>query len=320
MSNLLNIDEMASLFACPRCRAALIRTQNGYSCTSAACVCSQESHFGYLQSYPVLVDFDNSILGAKKALNSEDIILAPSSSSDGVLKKIARKVLFPKNTVAAKNITRLINLAKEMSPNPTVLVVGCGSIGSGIDAIYNDPAVRLIGFDIYGSPATQFIADAHQIPLRDQCVDAVVVQAVLEHVLDPWRVVAEIHRVLKTDGLVYGETPFMQQVHAGAYDFTRFTESGHRYLFRKFTLIESGVVQGPGTQLLWTIENVGRSVFRSMNMGVLLRLMFFWLRYIDRITPAKYAVDDACGVFFLGRKSAREVMPKEMVDYYKGAQ
>ena len=95
----------------------------------------------------------------------------------------------------------------------------------------SDQAIRLIGFDIYCSTLTQFVADGHQIPLRDGSVDGVLVQAGLEHVLDPWRVVAEIHRVLKDDGLVYAETPFMQQVHEGPYDFTRFTESGHRYLF-----------------------------------------------------------------------------------------
>src|SRR5207237_664581 len=31
--------------------------------------------------------------------------------------------------------------------------------------------------------------------------------------------------------LVLGDTPFMQQVHEGAYDFTRFALSGHRWLF-----------------------------------------------------------------------------------------
>jgi 2-polyprenyl-3-methyl-5-hydroxy-6-metoxy-1,4-benzoquinol methylase len=43
----------------------------------------------------------------------------------------------------------------------------------------------------------------------DGTCDAVVVQAVLEHVLQPDVVVAEIHRVLRPDGLVYAETPFM---------------------------------------------------------------------------------------------------------------
>ena len=68
----------------------------------------------------------------------------------------------------------------------------------------------------------------------------------LEHVLEPELVVAEIHRVLMPDGLVYAGTPFMQQVHEGPYDFMRFTESGHRWLFRRFERLASGATGGPG--------------------------------------------------------------------------
>ena len=81
--------------------------------------------------------------------------------------------------------------------------------------------------------------------------------------LEPGRWCAEIHRVLKPGGLVYAETPFMQQVHEGAYDFTRFTESGHRYLFARFDLIDSGVTAGAGTQLLWSLDYFVRGLFRS---------------------------------------------------------
>src|SRR5690606_38382329 len=108
--------------------------------------------------------------------------------------------------------------------------------------------------DVYSSPEVDFIADGHEIPIRSGSVDAVIVQAVLEHVLDPQKVVDEIHRVLKPQGLVYAETPFMQQVHEGPYDFTRFTESGHRWLFRRFARIDSGALRGPGTALLWSVR------------------------------------------------------------------
>ena len=68
--------------------------------------------------------------------------------------------------------------------------------------------------------------------------------------VDPARVVAEIQRVLKPGGLVYAETPFMQQVHEGAYDFTRFTELGHRWLWRRFAPVARGALGGPGLSLL----------------------------------------------------------------------
>ena len=67
--------------------------------------------------------------------------------------------------------------------------------------------------------------------------------------------VAEIHRVMKASGYVYAETPFMQQVHEGAYDFTRFTVLGHRYLFKDFDSIIIGGNGGSGEVLSWSIKH-----------------------------------------------------------------
>ncbi len=150
-------------------------------------------------------------------------------------------------------------------------MIGGGTIGDGLDALYAAPELDIVAFDIFPTPCTQFVADAHRIPLRDGAVDAVVVQAVLEHVLDPWRVAAEIHRVLRPDGLVYADTPFLQPVHEGPYDFTRFTESGHRWLFRDFELIESGVVEGPGAQVADSLAQAARSVVPLRGVGPLVR-------------------------------------------------
>jgi SAM-dependent methyltransferase len=233
---------------------------------------------------------------------------------------MVRDFLYGRNRVAERNVARVLTLVNVSNPAPRILIVGGGAVGSGVEALYEDPAPQLIGFDIYGSAYTQFIADGHGIPLRDESVDAVVVQAVLEHVLDPWRVVEESRRVLKPGGLVYAETPFMQQVHEGPYDFTRFTESGHRHLFKRFDVIDSGAVAGPATQLLWSIDYLGRGLFRSKKAGVVLKALFFWLRFLDRLVPEAYAVDGASGVFFLGRKWEKEVTPHEAVRHYKGAQ
>jgi 2-polyprenyl-3-methyl-5-hydroxy-6-metoxy-1,4-benzoquinol methylase len=91
-------------------------------------------------------------------------------------------------------------------------------------------------------------------PFEDGQFDLVICIAVLEHVLEPQRCVDEIHRVLAPDGLVYTTTPFMQQVHMGEYDFTRFTRSGHRWLFREFEEIDSGLATGPASVVVWTVE------------------------------------------------------------------
>jgi SAM-dependent methyltransferase len=201
-----------------------------------------------------------------------------------------------------------------------VLIIGGATVGAGAAPLYAARGVRLVVFDIYRSPQTHFVADAHGIPLADGAVDGVWVQAVLEHVLSPETVVGEIHRVLREDGLVYAETPFMQQVHEGPYDFTRFTESGHRWLFRRFERIASGAMRGPFTALLWSIRYALIGLLRSRRAATALCLFLFWLRYFDRLVPPAYALDAASDVYFLGRKADTALNPKDIVRSYAGAQ
>ena len=267
---------------------------------------------------PILIDTDRSVVSeADVCAGARSNIERPRYASG--LGRIAKRLVKPRSPTAA-NIGKFIGLLKRLRSHPTVLVVGGASIGQGMQALYDVPDVRVIAFDIYQSQAVHFVADAHQIALGDGVVDGVVVQAVLEHVLRPEAVVGEIWRVLGDGGLVYSETPFMQHVHEGAYDFTRFTDSGHRHLFRKFDLITSGAVGGVGTQLMWSIDYFFRGLLRSRTAGKVAKLAFFWLHLLDRYIPSSHTADAASGYFFLGRKSQWEVGPREIIGYYRGAQ
>lgn len=308
------LKELQGDFSCPRCGAAVEGGADALRCTATAC----GQAYPVIGNQPVLVDFDQSILVEAQVKDSA-AGSAIQRGDGGSIKRRILQSLLPANRVAPLNASQFVRLAKASSDSPKVLIIGGGSKGEGTDELYADPALRLIAFDIYRSDLTQFVADAHQLPLADESVDAVWIQAVLEHVLDPWRVAGEIHRVLKPGGIVYAETPFLQQVHEGAYDFTRFTESGHRWLFRQFEEIDSGVVLGAASQLLWSIEHVVRGTLRSVTAGVIVKLLLFWLRFLDRLIPRTYASDAASAVYFLGRKSGTAIGPKDMVSFYKGA-
>jgi len=313
---IVNLAEIVTLLCCPRCQHAIARTGDGYSCENAACLYHVRP-FKTAGSWPVFVDYDKSIL-----VESE-VLAFNASSPVGRAPRLGRRLgrmLFPPNPRTERNISRFVEALTEAAPDPLVLVIGGGEAGSGANRLYGQNGLRTVSFDIYGSPLTQFVADAHDIPLSDGCVDGVVIQAVLEHVLDPWRVVAEAERVLKPTGLLYAETAFLQQVHDGPYDFVRFTESGHRWLFNDFDRLDSGRIGGPGTQMLWSIDYLVRSVARQKAAGRLARLMFFWLRYLDGLAAERFAIDSAAGVFFLGRRTARPIRPREMVNHYMGAQ
>jgi SAM-dependent methyltransferase len=261
----------------------------------------------------VLVDFEHSILDARQIAASGAATLAPRVTG------VARR--FRDLLTARPDTPAYVRQFRQAVPRGgTVLVVGGGTVGALIQPLYDDPDVRVVGFDIYRSAATQFVADAHQIPVADASIDAVVIIAVLEHVLDPWQVAAEIHRVLKQGGALYAETPFLQHVHEGAYDFTRFTESGHRWLFRRFEHIASGTAGGPGTQLLWSIQHFIRSLTSSRTAARVVSVLFHWLRWFDAAIPEPQSIDGASASYFVGVKSDRSVAPSEMAAYYRGAQ
>ena len=145
----------------------------------------------------------------------------------------------------------------------------------------------------------------------------------LEHVLDPHRCVNEIFRVLKPSGIVYAETPFMQQVHMRQYDFTRFTHLGHRRLFRHFEEIKSGPTGGPGMALAWSYTWFLRSFATSSVMVYFLTffayLTSFFLKYFDYILinkPGGY--DAASQFFFLGKKSKNLLSDKDLIKQFRG--
>lgn len=320
---LVDLPSVVPLLVCPRCKSGLVESGRGFRCSSPSCVLHAADSFPLVGRWPALVDFERSILvrrnlGSSSSTSESGPLTGSRRWANARLPVWLRSLWTPANRVAKRNIDRLRSLLSGSSP--LVLVVGGGTVGNGVEALYADPRLRLIAFDVYGSPVTQFIADAHQIPLADASVDAVIVQAVLEHVLDPRRVVEEIRRVLRDDGIVYAETPFLQQVHAGPYDFNRYTSSGHRYLFRGFDEIAAGPVAGPGTQLLWSVDHLVRGLMRSELAGKLARALLFWLRFLDRLVPPAFAMDDATAYYFLGRPAARELTTREIVGYYRGAQ
>ena len=62
---------------------------------------------------------------------------------------------------------------------------------------------------------------ARPIPFEDDYFDAIICNAVLEHVADPQAVMAEFARVCRPGGFLYLAVPFMQPEHPDPTDFQR---------------------------------------------------------------------------------------------------
>lgn len=286
---------------CPRCRGELAWREGEADCPTCAC-----GPFLDVEGCPVLVDFDQSILDRRGYKAWEAAGKAVRSAC------APRRTRACRTSVAARMAGALLS---RLTPGSRLLVIGGGSIGVGAEPLYDSDAILLVGTDIYASPEVALIADGHNLPFADASFDAVWIQAVLEHVLEPQRVVDEIHRVLRAGGLVYAETPFMQQVHEGAFDFARFTVSGHRWLFRRFDCIEAGATRGAGTALQWSIRYLARALTNSDRLSRLAAWPFSWLRFFDR--SGRLHQDAASGVYFLGTRSESEMKPSEIVAFYE---
>lgn len=317
--SVLALDTMVDedLFICPRCTSPVRCAGGPWRCTNASCRYAEEP-FPTVSGVPALVDFEHSVLDADQLRASQGASLVRRSK----LSHLLNRLVHPPNTTAPAQVARMLQLlqadAAATGRRPRILVIGGATEGDGLAELYADPTVDLIAFDIYVSPLVQFVGDGHAIPLTDGCIDGVVIQAVLEHVLEPTVVVTEIHRVLRSGGIVYADSAFLQQVCEGAYDFIRFTDSGHRYLFRNFEGIDSGCVAGAGTALRWSLDHFVRSLTRSIRLGRLTSLCFFWLSYLDRILDPRHSLDGASSVFFLGRTSAVSITEAQIIDYYQG--
>lgn len=305
---------------CPCGRKEQLRVTDGrYFCSGVGCVHAAQP-FPSVEATPVLIAFETT-----DTICSPDVYATRKVYKARPMRRLThlvRRLVYGVSRRSRENADRFITLAKRMSPKPSILIIGSGTQGNGTENLWTDPGIVRTGIDIYPSQTVDFIADAHFLPFRDMTFDGVFIQAVLEHVVDPQTVVAEIARVLKLDGVVYSEIPFMQQVHEGAYDFTRFTPLGHRRLFRHFACQAVGGLGGPGIVLAWSVKYFLWALTRSKALSIVLASPVFMIgRLLDKFTSEKALWDAPSGSYFLGTKTGTiELRARDLPALYHGFQ
>lgn len=317
------------ILCCPACKGGLLPEVDGkLLCDDVRC----GKAFPVVAGRPVLIDEERSIFQHRDYKNGEECSrkTAERDSPDeqtGTKSRVwlSRLPSLSVNLSATRCFQTMRRRLLERNAAPLVLLVGGGIRGKGMSELTGEPAIRLINVDPSPDSTAAVFGDAHDLPCRDGSVDAVVAQAVLEHVADPWRCVEEIHRVLKPDGLVYAETPFMQQVHLNGFDFTRFSHMGHRRLFRRFLEIESGAVAGPGTALSWAwryfLASWARSPRFAKALALLGRITAFPFEVTDHLSGQRPgALDGTSCTFFLGTRSERVTSDAALIASYRGLQ
>lgn len=276
-------------------------------------VSSKENNFKISNNLPILINFKKSIVDESfyNNLNLDKSLIDNRSQ----LKKKIKNILTRSNLNSKKSINIF---KKNLNKNSKILVIGGGNIGTGLQELYQDISLDLISTDIYPSNKINFISDCHNIPVKNESVDGVIIQAVLEHVINPNKVISEVYRVLKKDGIIIAETPFMQSSHEEPYDFHRYTELGHRWLFKSFKEIYRSTNGGPGLSLYWSISSFVYALINNKIISQIFSLPFLLFAYLDFLIPERRKIKSANGFVFIGKKASYEIKVNEITKHFIG--
>jgi SAM-dependent methyltransferase len=109
--------------------------------------------------------------------------------------------------------------------NSNDLVLDCGA---GSRQFYFE---NVVNFEIAKYPSTDVLGVGEVLPFKDSTFDAVLSNAVLEHVKNPWLCASEILRVLKRGGELICCVPFLQPLHGYPHHYYNMSAQGLRNLF-----------------------------------------------------------------------------------------
>ncbi|WP_080777685.1 class I SAM-dependent methyltransferase [Chryseobacterium phocaeense] len=154
------------------------------------------------------------------------------------------------------------------------------NLGSGS----SDLGEEFLNVDLLPYEHVDIICDIENIPFKDNSVDYIINIAVLEHVPNPQKVIAEIHRILKPGGKIYCFIPFMQPFHASPYDFQRFTYEGMKHQFKEFEILNLKPI-GPTSGMLWVVQEWFALVF---SFGIKPLHTFLYLIFMVLTFPIKF--------------------------------
>jgi SAM-dependent methyltransferase len=299
-------------YVCPDCRrGSLAHSDSTLVCNDCASV------FQIAKGCPILLRTDNLVFNAHTVADA-----SKNGFTTGKTRFLSRLLPSPSYTrYATKAYYRALELAG--GPDKSCLIVGSGDNAQQLEDLRSRFGV-VVATDVSINAATSVVCDGHTLPFADSQFDFVILTAVLEHVIDPIRVVEEVGRVLKLNGVVFAPTPFMQQVHMGAYDYTRWTDLGYRWLFRNFEEVERCTCGGPGSTLAWAIIYFTAAFSShkrgSRYLGLAARIAFFWIKYFDvYLERGARGYDGANGFCFTGRnKKTAQIQHHELLHLYRG--
>jgi len=85
------------------------------------------------------------------------------------------------------------------------------------------PGQPYLGLDMRPGPGVDRVENIENLTLDSRCAGTVIAMSTFEHVRCFWKGIAEVKRILQSDGVLVVSTPFYFHIHAYPSDYWRFT-------------------------------------------------------------------------------------------------
>ena len=133
-----------------------------------------------------------------------------------------------------------------------------------------------LGVDREAYASIGVIADLGTLPFRDETIDGILCEMVLEHVPDVRGALGECRRVLRPGGRIYIAVPFLWPYHASPHAYRRWTMSGVLRELEGFRAIDVGLAGGPTTTLV-NVLHEWLAIALSFNVDLFYRALYLAL-------------------------------------------
>ena len=150
----------------------------------------------------------------------------------------------------------LTQLAQEGHINGTLYDLGCGEMPYRDWLLeFADNYTGVDWSDTLHKLKADIIADLNQsLPIKDEVANTVISLSVMEHLCEPQRFLNEAHRILKTEGTMVLQVPFMWWVHEAPHDYFRYTHYGLEYMFKKSGFTNITILPIAGFWSMWILK------------------------------------------------------------------
>jgi SAM-dependent methyltransferase len=141
----------------------------------------------------------------------------------------------------------LITQACRLLPNATPVALDVGCDLSPYGSILGEHGWQVETLDIEPGPGVNHVGTVEHTGLPDDSFDLVLCTQVVEHCLDPWGALRELHRIVRPGGYLVWSVPQVWFYHPHPTDNWRFTPEGVARLSETggFEVVELLVQGGP---------------------------------------------------------------------------